>query len=51
MSPHKQLKRDVEALCLPQGRRVGTHGHEDALRYLDQRLVAIGLHPFEGSSF
>ena len=26
-------------------------GHEDALRYLDQRLVDIGLRPFEGSSF
>ena len=51
MSAHEHLKQDVEALCFPQGRRVGTQGHEDALRYLDQRLVDIGLRPFEGSSF
>ena len=51
MNHQEQLKRDVSALCFPQGRRVGTQGHEDALRYLDQRLVDIGLRPFEGSSF
>ena len=51
MSAHEQLKQDVIALCLEHGRRVGTEGHEASLRYLDQRLEAIGLDPFEGTSF
>jgi hypothetical protein len=51
MSPHEQLKQDVIALCLEHGRRVGTEGHEAALRYLNQRMEAIGLDPFEGTSF
>ena len=51
MNLYQQLEIDVRALCLEHGRRVGTKGHEQALRYLDRRLGAIGLDPFHGDSF
>ena len=46
-----QLERDVRALALPEGRMVGTTGHDQARRYLLDRMDAIGLRPFTGDSF
>lgn len=40
------LRRDVERLALPSGRRVGTTGHEVAVRQLVDRLVRSGLEPY-----
>ncbi len=46
-----QLECDVRALALPDGRMVGTSGHDQARRYLLDRMDAIGLRPFTGDSF
>ncbi len=45
------LEGDVLALALPEGRMVGTPGHDQARRYLLDRMGAIGLRPFTGDSF
>ena len=45
-----QLEADVLALASPDGRVVGTAGHERARRYLLDRMEAIGLRPFVGES-
>ena len=46
---HK-LKQDVEAIALPEGRMIGSAGHEKAKRYLLGRMEELGLEPFEGDS-
>ena len=46
-----QLERDVLALALPDGRMVGTSGHDQARRYVLDRMEAIDLRPFTGDSF
>jgi hypothetical protein len=45
------LREEVEALALPAGRVVGTPGHEQARRYLQERLRTIGLDPYRGDTF
>jgi hypothetical protein len=47
----EQLETDVVAIALPEGRMVGTPGHDEARRYLLDRMDAIGLRPFTGDSF
>lgn len=46
----RKLKQDVEAIALPEGRMVGSTGHEKARRYLLGRMEALGLEPFAGDS-
>ncbi len=46
----QQLRRDVESICLPHGRRVGTRGHDDAEVVLLGRMQAIGCEPYDGNS-
>jgi len=45
------LRRDVLALALPSGRRVGSPGHEQARRYLVERMHELGLSPYHGDRF
>jgi hypothetical protein len=45
------IEQDTRALALPQGRRVGQPGHEDARLYLISRMNEIGLIPFKGNYF
>ncbi|MBI1918238.1 MAG: M28 family peptidase [Planctomycetes bacterium] len=45
------LQEEVEALAQPEGRVVGTLGHEQARRHLVERLRAIGLSPYRGHTF
>ncbi len=45
-----KLKRDVAAIALPEGRMIGSAGHEKARRYLLQRMEELGLEPYEGNS-
>lgn len=45
------LQTDVFSLATEAGRRVGDPGHDDARRYLVQRLQQLGLTPYAGSSF
>ena len=45
------LKRDVYDLCLPEGRVVGTRGHENAVSFLRRRLGEVGCVPYDGSDF
>ena len=45
-----RLRRDVEALALPAGRRVGTRGHDEARAHLEARLAELGLEPY-GDAF
>ena len=45
------LRTDTEAICLPNGRKVGSAGHEKAGDYLANRLNEIGCVPHAGDSF
>jgi hypothetical protein len=45
------LQADVEAICLPHGRVVGTEGHEEARAILATRLAEVGCVPFRGEAF
>jgi Zn-dependent M28 family amino/carboxypeptidase len=45
---HK-LKRDVAAISLPEGRVVGSAGHEKARRCLLGRMEELGLEPYQGN--
>jgi hypothetical protein len=47
----KRLQRDVLALALPDGRRVGTQGHAEARRFVVRRMNELGLQPYQGDSF
>lgn len=47
----KRLRQDVEAIALPQGRRVGTVGHEQIRRYLADRMAVLKLLPYRGESY
>lgn len=42
---------DVWALATPDGRMVGTPGHEQAKQYLLQRMAQTGLEPYARDSF
>jgi hypothetical protein len=45
------LREEVEALAQPEGRVVGTRGHERARRHLEGRLRELGLTPYRGDTF
>jgi len=45
------LKADVEGICFPRGRMVGSPGHRKARAYLAARLEEAGCIPFRGDSF
>ena len=46
----QRLREDVKRLCLPNGRIVGSDGHDEAEAYLLQRLQEIGCVPYRGES-
>jgi hypothetical protein len=45
------LKKDVDRLCLPEGRMVGSEGHEIAKRFILERFQELGLTPYGTGSF
>jgi hypothetical protein len=45
------LRADVEAICLPNGRMVGSPGHRLVREHLSRRLRAVGCEPWVGTSF
>lgn len=45
------LRADVDAICLREGRTVGSMGHARVRAYLEQRLSEIGLAPYRGEGF
>ncbi len=47
----RQLRADVEAICFPRGRVVGSPGHRKARKVLCTRLEEVGCVPFSGDSF
>ena len=47
----KALKTDVHGLCLPDGRMVGSIGHDTARAYVVSRLQELDRDPFLGTSF
>lgn len=47
----RQLRADVEAICFPRGRMVGSPGHRKARKVLCARLDEIGCVPYRGDSF
>ena len=46
-----QLRADVAAIALPEGRMVGSRGHARARAYLERRLAEVGLVPYRGEGF
>jgi hypothetical protein len=46
-----KLKIDVSSLAIPEGRMVGSEGHDRARNYLNKRMEGIGLRPYSGSAF
>jgi hypothetical protein len=46
MQAEGRIRRDVERLALPAGRRVGTPGHGVAEAHLTRRLTELGLTPY-----
>jgi len=47
----RQLRADVEAICFPRGRVVGSRGHRKARRVLTKRMEELGCVPWQGDSF
>ena len=45
------IRSDVEVLATPEGRTVGTAGHEAARKYILERLEAIGVKPYLSQGF
>jgi hypothetical protein len=45
-----KLRADVAALATPEGRMVGTPGHDAAEEYLVGRMVDLGLEPYRGDT-
>ena len=45
------LHADVEAICLPEGRMVGSRGHRIVRERLARRLREIGCEPWRGTTF
>jgi hypothetical protein len=46
-----RLRADVDAICFPEGRVVGTAGHARAEEILARRLAEIGCIPYLGNDF
>ena len=47
----RQLRADVDSICFPRGRVVGSPGHRKARKVLCARLEAVGCVPFRGDTF
>jgi hypothetical protein len=47
----EKLQKDVRDLSLPQGRKVGTGGHEVARNFLSSRMAELGLQFYTGNAF
>ncbi len=47
----EQIRNDVLQLAQPEGRMVGTSGHDVAAEYLIERLSQLGIEPYFGGSF
>jgi hypothetical protein len=47
----ERLRKDVALLARPDGRMVGTEGHERARRKLLKRIRELGLEPYAGGGF
>ena len=50
MDDVSKLQSDVSALAMPEGRKVGTRGHDVAKAYLLERIDALGLLPYLGDT-
>jgi hypothetical protein len=50
MDDAQKLQADVAALATPEGRRVGTRGHDAAKSYLLGHIDALNLQPYQGDS-
>ena len=46
----RELKHEVEAIAFPEGRMVGSEGHEKAKCYLLGRMEELELEPYDGSA-
>ncbi|MBW1693707.1 MAG: M28 family peptidase, partial [Deltaproteobacteria bacterium] len=46
-----KLKIDVSSLAIPEGRMVGSKGHDRARNYLNKRMESLELHPYSGNTF
>ena len=46
-----RLRADVERLARPEGRRVGSAGHDAAAAYLFGRLAELGVDPYTGEGY
>lgn len=51
MANPQQLRADVEAITVSEGRQVGSPGHRQVARFLVGRLRQLGLDPYRGESF
>jgi len=47
----QRLEKDVRAIALKHGRRVGMPGHKVTIEYLVSRLDEIGCLPYQGKSY
>jgi len=50
MDDASKLRADVSALATPEGRMVGTAGHDTARNYLLDRIRDLHLRPYQGDS-
>jgi hypothetical protein len=50
MDADDRIEDDTQALCLPEGRRVGQPGHDVARQYLLERLHELGLSPYRSGA-
>ena len=50
MDDASKLRADVSALATPEGRMVGTAGHDAARDFLLDRISALDLRPYQGDS-
>ena len=50
MNSVSKLQADVAALATPEGRQVGTRGHDVARDYLLTRIADLGIQPYRGDT-
>ena len=50
MDDVSKLQSDVLTLAPPEGRKVGTRGHDVVKAYLLERIDALGLQPYQGET-
>ena len=51
MRKAKELRKDVEELAKPEGRLIGTIGHDNAKEFIVDRMCEMGLSPYKNASF